>query len=154
MQTWKRSENARNMQHNAQQCAKMHKIECSKSKTISRMAKRFLLFLSEGSNGKGWNICTFKKISEEDIATTRPWEPPCLSGGTAGRPTLCRAEHAKLQNMRRWFERIIIIRIAVHICVLIDYDHMARAASVRFTLHAPHRVGMSKRMLPRQTYQW
>ena len=43
----------------------------------------------------------------------------------------------------------------LHICLLIDYDYMARAASVRFTLqHAPHRVGMTKRMLPRQTQKW
>ena len=57
---------------------------------------------------------SLKKFSQK----TRPWEPPCLSGGTGGsaeltqaqssRPTLCRAEHAKLQNMRRWFERIIV----------------------------------------------
>jgi hypothetical protein len=98
------------MQEVPETCNMMHKIECSKSKTISRMAERFLLFLWEGSNGKGWNICTVKKISEEVIATTHPWEPPCLCGGTAGPPCgpLCRAEHAKLQNMRRWFERIIV----------------------------------------------
>jgi hypothetical protein len=60
------------MQEVPETCNMMHKIECSKSKTISRMAKRFLLFLQKDRMGKAETYARSKQISEEVIATTRP----------------------------------------------------------------------------------
>ena len=116
--TWrckKHAENARNMQHDAQNGMLEIKDDISNGQTFFFL---YSLRRIEGrerdrsiDRGKGWNICTCQKLPQAVFAKTRPWEPPCLSGGIGGsaqfsqaqfsRPTLCRAEHAKLQNMRR-----------------------------------------------------